>query len=170
MAKKPTAPKVAILMGSASDLEAMKKAAEVLAEHDVPHELRVLSAHRTPDRVREFVTGAEAAGFRVIIAGAGAAAHLAGAVAAHTILPVIGVPLGGSALNGLDALLATVQMPGGVPVATMAIGPSGAKNAGILAIEILALSDEALRARLVETRKKMASEAEQADHKVRSGG
>lgn len=162
--------KVAILMGSASDLDAMKKAAEVLAENGVPHEVRVLSAHRTPERVAEFARAAEANGFRVIIAGAGAAAHLAGAVAANTTLPVIGVPLAGSALNGLDALLATVQMPGGVPVATMAIGPAGAKNAAIFALQILAQSDEALRARLAEMRKRMAAEAEAADQKVRSGG
>lgn len=162
--------KVAILMGSASDLDAMRKAADVLAENGVPHEVRVLSAHRTPDRVAEFARTAEANGFRVIIAGAGAAAHLAGAVAANTTLPVIGVPLGGSALNGLDALLATVQMPGGIPVATMAIGPSGARNAAIFAVQILAQSDDALRAKLTDMRKRMASEAEAADQKVRSGG
>ncbi len=162
--------KVAVLMGSASDLDAMKKAAEVLAENGVMHEVRVLSAHRTPDAVAEFARSAEANGFKVIIAGAGAAAHLAGAVAANTTLPVIGVPLGGSALNGLDALLATVQMPGGVPVATMAIGPAGAKNAAIFALQILAQSDEAIRTRLVEMRKRMAAEAEAADRKVQSGG
>ncbi len=162
--------KVAILMGSASDLDAMKKAAEVLAENGVPHEVRVLSAHRTPEKVAEFARSAEANGFRVIIAGAGAAAHLAGAVAANTTLPVIGVPLAGSALNGLDALLATVQMPGGVPVATMAIGPSGAKNAAIFALQVLSLGDEALRARVAEMRKRLAAEAEAADQKVRSGG
>lgn len=162
--------KVAILMGSASDMDAMKKAAEVLAENGVPHEVRVLSAHRTPERVVEFARSAEANGIRVIIAGAGAAAHLAGVVAAHTTLPVLGVPLEGSALNGLDALLATVQMPGGVPVATMAIGPSGAKNAAIFAIQILAQSDETLRARLAEMRKRMAAEVEAADQKVRWSG
>lgn len=159
--------KVAILMGSASDLDAMKKAVEVLAENGVPHEVRVLSAHRTPERVAEFARSAEANGFKVIIAGAGAAAHLAGAVAANTTLPVIGVPLAGPALNGLDALLATVQMPGGVPVATMAIGPAGAKNAAIFALQILAQSDVAFRARLDEMRKRMAAEVEAADQKVR---
>ena len=137
---------VAILMGSQSDLPKMEKAAEVLKQFDIPHEVKVLSAHRLPARVAEYATGAEAKGIRVLIAGAGMANHLAGALAANTTLPVIGVPLSGSALNGVDALYSTVQMPKGVPVATVAI--DGAANAGTLAVEILALSDTALRGKL----------------------
>lgn len=144
------AAKVAILMGSQSDLSKMEKAEEVLKGFKVPCERHVLSAHRLPDRVAEYAKQAEERGLQVIIAGAGMANHLAGTVAAHCTLPVIGVPLSGSALNGADALYATVQMPRGVPVATVAI--DGAANAAYLAVEILSLNDEALRARLKKHR------------------
>ena len=143
--------RVAILMGSQTDLPKMEKAAEVLKMFEVPHEVKVLSAHRLPDRVAEYAKGAEQSGVRVLIAGAGMANHLAGALAANTTLPVIGVPLTGSALNGADALYSTVQMPKGIPVATVAI--DGAANAAFLAVEILALSDEPLKAKLKAHRK-----------------
>ena len=150
------AKKVAVLMGSASDQETMAAAEQALADCGVPYETHILSAHRTPDATTAFAIQAERRGFAVIIAGAGAAAHLAGSIAAHTTLPVIGVPLEGSPLKGLDALLSTVQMPGGVPVATVAIGAAGARNAGILAAEILALQDPAIRRRLKRLRRSMA--------------
>ena len=140
--------RVAILMGSQTDLPKMEKGAEILKAFGVPHEIKVLSAHRLPDRVAEYAKGAEQRGLQVLIAGAGMANHLAGALAANTTLPVIGVPLTGSALNGIDALYSTVQMPKGVPVATMAI--DGAANAAYLAVEILAVADESLRAKLKE--------------------
>ena len=142
---------VAILMGSQTDLPKMEKAAEILKQFGVPHEMKVLSAHRLPDKVAEFAKTAEERGIRVLIAGAGMANHLAGALAANTTLPVIGVPLTGSALNGQDALYATVQMPKGVPVATVAI--DGAANAGFLAVEILSLSDKTLSEKLKAHRK-----------------
>ncbi len=145
-AATPASARVGILMGSQSDLAKMEKAAEVLKTFRVTHEMRVLSAHRLPDRVAEYAKEAEARGIQVLIGGAGMANHLAGALAAHSTLPVIGVPLSGSALNGVDALYATVQMPKGVPVATVAI--DGAANAAYLAIEILALHDASLRERL----------------------
>jgi 5-(carboxyamino)imidazole ribonucleotide mutase len=138
-------PRVAILMGSASDWPTVKAAADVLDELGIGHEVRVMSAHRTPDRHRDFVTRAEERGFEVIIAAAGAAAHLAGVTAALTLLPVLGVPLEGSPLQGLDALLSTVQMPGGIPVGTLAIGKAGAKNAGLLAAAIIARKDPVVR-------------------------
>ncbi len=162
-ARKPAAKtrgrrvRVAILMGSASDWLAMKAAADVLDELGVGHEVRVMSAHRTPDRHRDFVTRAEERGIEVIIAGAGAAAHLAGVTAALTLLPVLGVPLEGSPLQGLDALLSTVQMPGGIPVATFAIGKAGAKNAGLFAAAILASKDPAVRAALAEFRREQTA-------------
>src|SRR5215472_9482718 len=146
-------PRVAILMGSASDWEVMKAAADVLDVLGVAHEVRVTSAHRTPDRHRAFVAAAEERGFEVIIAGAGGAAHLAGVTAALTLLPVLGVPIESSPLSGLDALLSTVQMPGGVPVGTLAIGRAGAKNAGLLAAAILARKDPALRMALAAFRR-----------------
>jgi 5-(carboxyamino)imidazole ribonucleotide mutase len=141
-------PLVGILMGSESDRPRMQGAGEVLGELGIPHEAHVMSAHRTPDRVAEYAETAASRGIRVLIAGAGMAAHLAGAVAARTLLPVIGVPLEGSPLGGLDALLSTVQMPPGVPVATVAVGPAGAKNAGYLAAQILALDHPEIRKRL----------------------
>ncbi len=144
---------VAILMGSKSDWPVMKQAADVLVEFGVSFEARVLSAHRTPRQTVLYIKEREASGTRVFIAGAGAAAHLAGACAALTVLPVIGVPLAATELNGLDALLATVQMPPGMPVATMAIGEMGAVNAGLLAISILATERNALREALVSRRR-----------------
>ncbi|MBI2324933.1 MAG: 5-(carboxyamino)imidazole ribonucleotide mutase [Chloroflexi bacterium] len=151
--------RVGIVMGSASDRPVMEHAANVLTELGVESEVKVLSAHRTPDALREWVTGLEPRGIKVIIAGAGAAAHLAGAVAGHTTLPVIGVPLVGptSIGGGLDALLSTVQMPRGVPVATVAVGEPGAANAGILAAQILATGDEELGKRVRAHRKAMAA-------------
>ena len=149
--------RVAILMGSASDWPAMKAAAEALDRIGIGHEARVISAHRTPDRHRDFVTRAEERGIEVIIAGAGAAAHLAGVTAALTTLPVLGVPLEGTPLQGLDALLSTVQMPGGIPVATFAIGKAGAKNAGLFAAAILARKDPEIREALAAFRREQTA-------------
>lgn len=158
MAKRTTKsakPLVAIIMGSKSDWETMRHAAETLAQFQVPHESRVLSAHRTPAALREFIEGAEGRGVQVIIAGAGGAAHLAGSAAALTLLPVLGVPVE-SKLNGLDSLLSTVQMPGGVPVGTLAIGRAGAVNAALLALQILSLSRPELREKLRRHRSEQA--------------
>jgi len=141
-------PLVAVIMGSKSDWDAMRAASDTLKEFGVPHESRVLSAHRTPDLAAEFSAGAEARGLEVIIAGAGGAAHLAGVTAAYTTLPVLGVPMESQALKGMDSLLSTVQMPAGVPVGTLAIGKAGAKNAALLAIAILANSRPDLRKKL----------------------
>jgi 5-(carboxyamino)imidazole ribonucleotide mutase len=152
----PKTARVAILMGSDSDLPAMAETAAVLRKLEVPFRLDVTSAHRSPERTSRIVNDAEADGVQVFVAGAGAAAHLAGVVAAHTIRPVLGVPLAASALNGIDALLATAQMPAGIPVGTLAIGKAGAANAGWLAAAILALSDESLARRIREQRKAMA--------------
>jgi len=138
-------PLAAILMGSRSDWEVMRHASETLNRFAIPHESRVLSAHRTPNATSEFVEGAEARGIEVILAGAGAAAHLAGVIAAHTTLPVLGIPLESGALRGMDSLLSTVQMPGGIPVATFAIGKPGAINAALFAISILAASRPELK-------------------------
>ncbi len=146
--------KVAIVMGSDSDLPVCEKAAEQLAKLNVPYTMHVLSAHRTPLQAAEFAQNARKEGYGVIIAAAGLAAHLAGAMAAGTVLPVIGIPVAGGALNGLDALLSTVQMPTGIPVATVAI--NGAANAGILAAEILAVHDDELTARLAALRERQA--------------
>ena len=151
-------PTVAILMGSDSDLPTMAECARVLEGYEVPYDIRVLSAHRSPEEAAAYAREAADRGLRVIIAGAGGAAHLAGAMAAHSTLPVIGVPLDSSPLGGFDALLATVQMPPGVPVAAVGVGLMGAKNAAHLAVAILALQDDALRARLHAKRKKMAEE------------
>jgi 5-(carboxyamino)imidazole ribonucleotide mutase len=145
-------PLVAVIMGSSSDWDTMKHAADVLAQFGVEHERHIVSAHRTPVWMAEFASGAEARGIEVIIAGAGGAAHLPGMVAAHTVLPVLGVPVQSAALQGLDSLLSIVQMPGGVPVGTLAIGKAGATNAGILAVSILANSRPELRARLRDFR------------------
>ena len=145
-------------MGSKSDWETMSQADAILTQFGVPHECRVLSAHRTPALTADYASTAASRGLEVIVAGAGGAAHLAGVVAAHTILPVIGVPMQSSALNGLDSLLSTVQMPKGIPVATLAIGPSGAANAGLLAVAILATSRPELRARLQAFRDKLAAD------------
>jgi len=143
-----TQPLVAVVMGSSSDWETMKHAVEMLERFDVPYEKHIVSAHRTPEWLAEFAGGAEGRGLHVIIAGAGGAAHLPGMVAAHTVLPVLGVPVQSAALQGLDSLLSIVQMPGGVPVATLAIGKPGATNAGLLAVSILATARPELRARL----------------------
>ncbi|HZU06053.1 MAG TPA: 5-(carboxyamino)imidazole ribonucleotide mutase [Chloroflexota bacterium] len=145
-------PLVAVIMGSKSDWETMRHAADVLAQFGVPHECRVVSAHRTPAWMAEFAAGAEARGIEVIIAGAGGAAHLPGMVAAHTLLPVLGVPVESHALHGLDSLLSIVQMPAGVPVGTLAIGRAGATNAALLAIAILANHRPALREKLRQYR------------------
>jgi 5-(carboxyamino)imidazole ribonucleotide mutase len=156
-ASESSASRVAILMGSKNDLEVMRHAAETLSKLGVPNEVRVISAHRTPERLHEFVRGAEARGFDVIIAGAGGAAHLAGVTASLTLLPVLGVPIDSSALRGMDALLATVQMPGGIPVGTLAIGKAGAINAALLAVAFLARTDPVLRERLAEFRREQAA-------------
>lgn len=146
---------VAILMGSRNDAEVMKAAAKILDEFGIGYEMRVLSAHRTPNETREYVEHAESRGIEVLIAGAGFAAHLAGALAAHTVLPVIGVPIDSSPLAGVDALYATVQMPSGIPVATMTIGRSGAKNAGLFAVQILSRKNPVLVDRLRDYRERM---------------
>lgn len=147
---------VAVLMGSDSDLPVMREATKVLDALGVAHEVRILSAHRTPEATRDFVNDAQSRGCAVFIAGAGLAAHLAGAVAAHTLRPVIGVPIDSGPLQGLDALLSTVQMPGGIPVATVAIGKAGARNAGYLAAQMLALSDDTLAQALASQRAEAA--------------
>lgn len=156
-------PTVSIVMGSQSDLETMNEAVKILDTFDIAHEVRVISAHRTPARAHEFGSTVEARGVKVIIAGAGKAAHLAGVMASLTTLPVVGVPMKTSDLGGLDSLLSTVQMPGGIPVATTAIGKAGAKNAGLLAVAMLALSDAALSAKLKDYRVTMSQEVAQAD-------
>jgi len=149
--------RVAVLMGSANDHEVMRPAEQVLAELGVACDVRVISAHRTPQRLVDFLAAAPGRGIEVVICGAGGAAHLAGVTAAHTLLPVLGVPIDSSPLQGLDALLATVQMPGGIPVGTLAIGKAGAKNAGLLAAAILALGDPPLRERLADWRRRQAA-------------
>lgn len=154
MPKPKSSPLVAIVMGSSSDWDTMCHCAEILDQLGVLHEAHVLSAHRTPDATADFARGAADRGIRVIIAGAGGAAHLAGVIAAYTWLPVLGVPIQSHALHGLDSLLSIAQMPGGIPVGTLAIGAPGAKNAGLLACSILALSDEKIRKNLATFRKK----------------
>lgn len=149
---------VAILMGSKSDAEVMKRAADILEDFGVDYEMRVLSAHRTPEDTRNFVLQAEERGIEVFIAGAGFAAHLAGVLAAHTVLPVIGVPIDSSPLKGVDALYSTVQMPGGIPVATMTIGKAGAKNAGLFAVQILSRKQPQLVEKLRKYRSDMREE------------
>ena len=149
--------RVAILMGSPNDYEEMKPAEEVLGKLGIETDVRVISAHRTPERLTRFLAGAEDAGIEVVICGAGGAAHLAGVTAAHTLLPVLGVPIQSSPLSGLDSLLSTVQMPGGIPVATFGIGRSGAKNAGLFAAAIIARHDAELRKRLEQYRAQEAS-------------
>ena len=161
-------PLVSILMGSDSDLSGMEEASKILDKFGVGHEVVVSSAHRSPERTRKYVVGASKRGIKILIAGAGAAAHLAGVVAAETTLPVIGVPIGSSALNGLDALLSTTQMPGGVSVAGMAIGKAGAKNAGILSVQILALNDKNLQKKLLQFKKDQAKAVEQKSRKLKS--
>lgn len=148
------APVVGVVMGSRSDWDTMQAATEVLSDFGVPHEAQVVSAHRTPAWLAEYATTADTRGLRVVIAGAGGAAHLPGMVAAQTILPVLGVPIQSKALKGLDSLLSIAQMPGGIPVATLAIGSAGARNAGLLAVSILAIHDAALAQKMRDFRQK----------------
>lgn len=161
-----TAPRVGIVMGSDSDLPVMRKAADMLKTFDVPFEIRVMSAHRTPELAHAYATTAHERGLKVLIAGAGVAAHLAGVLAASTPLPVLGVPINSGALQGLDALLATVQMPSGIPVATLAI--DGSKNAALLAVQILATHDDALRARFIAYKKAMVEQVEAKNARVQA--
>jgi 5-(carboxyamino)imidazole ribonucleotide mutase len=151
-------PLVGVIMGSKSDWDTMRAASEALIEFGVPHECQIVSAHRTPQWMAEYASGAEGRGLQVIIAGAGGAAHLPGMVASHTALPVLGVPVQSKALNGLDSLLSIVQMPAGVPVATLAIGTAGARNAGLLAIRILAATRPDLREKLRKFQEKQAAD------------
>ncbi len=167
MARKSPEPKVGILMGSDSDLEVMREAEKRLDYFGIPYETRILSAHRSPQKTPRYASSAAGRGIEVIIVGAGAAAHLAGVVAANTTVPVIGVPIDSSSLRGMDALLSTVQMPAGVPVATMAIGKAGAANAGIFAAEILASKNPQLSAKLTQLKKEMALSVEERDKKLR---
>lgn len=162
-----TKPLVSIVMGSDSDLEIMRAAAKALEGFGIAYEIDVTSAHRSPDRTAEFARRAADRGIRVIIAGAGGAAHLAGVIAAHTTVPVIGVPIP-SVLNGLDSLLATVQMPAGIPVATVAIGKAGATNAGILAAQILALSNPGLAKKMEAHKETLANGVDEKSRKLRS--
>jgi 5-(carboxyamino)imidazole ribonucleotide mutase len=161
-----TRPRVGIVMGSDSDLDVLREAIKVLDEIGIPHEVVVASAHRTPDQTRRYATRAESRGIRVLIAGAGGAAALPGFLASLTSLPIIGVPINSTPLNGLDSLLSIAQMPKGVPVATVAVGKWGAANAGILAAEILALSDARVKRRLAAYRKAMAAEVKQRSRRL----
>ena len=153
-------------MGSDSDFSIMEGASKVLEEFNIAHEVLVTSAHRTPERTRKYVQGAKRKGVQIFIAGAGGAAHLAGVIAAESTLPVIGVPINSTPLNGLDSLLSTAQMPGGIPVATVSIGKWGAKNAGLLAVQILALSNDKIASQLVKYRKQQAKAVEQKSKKL----
>src|SRR4051812_2523668 len=162
-------PSVLILMGSDSDAPVMQGAVDVLKEFGISNEMTVASAHRSPERVMRLVSEAPSRGVKVFIVGAGAAAHLAGVVAAHTILPVIGVPIDSSALKGLDALLSTVQMPPGVPVATVSIGKPGATNAGVLAAQILAVGDAAMAKKVEGYKQKLADKVEAAAARLQHG-
>src|SRR5664279_903253 len=163
--KKPI---VGIIMGSDSDLAIMEKAAEVLQEMGVPYEMDISSAHRLPDKTAEYAKSARDRGIEVVIAGAGGAAHLAGVIAAHTTLPVIGVPIPSTPLQGMDSLLATVQMPAGIPVATVAIGKPGATNAGILVAQILGLADAAIAKKLAAHKEKLARGVEEKSKKLKN--
>ncbi len=162
-------PLVGIVMGSASDHETLAKAEDVLREFGVPYEISVVSAHRMPEEMYEYAKSAVSRGLKLIIAGAGGAAHLPGMVSALTTLPVLGVPVESRALSGLDSLLSIVQMPGGVPTATFAIGPAGATNAGLFAVKVLALSDPALAAKVAAHRERLAAKAREGTAKVRAG-
>ena len=163
-----TRPLVSIVMGSDSDLEIMREAGKVLDEFGIDYEIDVTSAHRSPDRTADYARRAAGRGIRVIIAGAGGAAHLAGVIAAHTTLPIIGVPIPSTSLQGMDSLLATVQMPAGIPVATVAIGKPGATNAGILAAQVLALSDPAVAKRLAAHKEELTRGVEKTSKKLKS--
>jgi phosphoribosylaminoimidazole carboxylase PurE protein len=159
-------PVVGIIMGSDSDVEVMQEAARVLKQFEIPYEMGVYSAHRSPHRTADYVRSARDRGLKLIIAGAGASAHLAGVTAAETTLPVIGVPIGSSPLSGLDSLLSTVQMPPGVPVATMGVGRSGATNAAIFAVQVLALEDDTLMKRLTEYKHNLEKSVAEKSKKV----
>lgn len=161
-------PLVGVLMGSASDFDTVKPCLDALKEFEIPFEVRVLSAHRTPEKVTEYASGAASRGMKIMICAAGHAAHLAGAVAAQTALPVLGIPVASSDLSGVDSLYSTVQMPPGVPVATLAVGKGGAKNAGIFAAQILAVSDGAMRDRLVAFKNGLVDKAVAADRELQS--
>jgi 5-(carboxyamino)imidazole ribonucleotide mutase len=163
-----TKPLVSIVMGSDSDLEIMREAGKALEEFGIPYEIDVISAHRSPDRTADYARKAAGRGIRVIIAGAGGAAHLAGVIAAHTTLPVIGVPIPSTSLQGLDSLLATVQMPAGIPVATVAIGRSGAINAGILAAQIIGVADASIAKKLAIHKEKLARGVEEKSKKMKA--
>jgi phosphoribosylaminoimidazole carboxylase PurE protein len=160
-------PLVSIVMGSDSDLEIMREAGKALDDFGIAYEIDVTSAHRSPDRSADFAKKAAERGVKVIIAGAGGAAHLAGVIAAHTILPVIGVPIPSTSLNGMDSLLSTVQMPAGIPVATVAIGKPGATNAGILAAQMIGLSDESIAKKIHAHKEKLARGVEEKSKKLR---
>ena len=160
-------PLVSIVMGSDSDLDIMREAGKALDEFGIEYEIDVTSAHRSPDRTAEYARKASGRGIRVIIAGAGGAAHLAGVIAAHTTLPVIGVPIPATSLNGLDSLLATVQMPAGIPVATVAIGKPGATNAGILAAQILGVANDSVAKKLDAHKEKLANGVEEKSKKLK---
>jgi 5-(carboxyamino)imidazole ribonucleotide mutase len=160
-------PQVSIVMGSDSDLDIMREAGKALEEFGIQYEIDVTSAHRSPDRTADYARKAVGRGIKVIIAGAGGAAHLAGVIAAHTTLPVIGVPIPSTSLNGMDSLLATVQMPAGIPVATVAIGKPGATNAGILAAQIIGLASAAIDKKLTAHKEKLANGVEEKSKKLR---
>jgi phosphoribosylaminoimidazole carboxylase PurE protein len=160
-------PVVSIVMGSDSDLDIMREAAKALEDFGIAYEIDVTSAHRSPERTADFARKAASRGIRVIIAGAGGAAHLAGVIAAHTTLPVIGVPIPSTSLNGMDSLLATVQMPAGIPVATLAIGKAGATNAGILAAQILGLASESLARKLESLKETLVNSVEEKSRKLK---
>ncbi len=162
-------PLVGIIMGSDSDLPVMEEAEKVLNQFQVPYEVTISSAHRSPDRTHRYAISAEERGLKVIIVGAGAAAHLAGVIASETILPVIGVPIDSSPLKGMDSLLSTVQMPGGIPVATMGIGRAGARNAAILAVQILALNSPQMREALKGYKKRLEQEVEEQAKRIEKG-
>lgn len=166
MRKNGRSPLVSIVMGSESDLSIMEECKATLLRFEIPNEMRVISAHRNPEGIREYAMNAQARGIKIIIAAAGKAAHLAGVTASMTPLPVIGVPVTTSDLGGLDSLLSMVQMPGGVPVATVAIGKAGAKNSALLAIQILSLSDESLMKKFIAYKNNMASEVNAADARI----
>jgi phosphoribosylaminoimidazole carboxylase PurE protein len=163
-------PLVGIVMGSDSDIPVMEEAAKVLDSFGIGYEITITSAHRSPDKTREYIRSAEKRGIKIIIAGAGWAAHLAGVIAAETTMPVIGVPIDSSPLLGLDSILATLQMPSGIPVATMAVGKTGAKNAAILSVQILSVRDESLQKKLRAYKKKLADEVEEKDRNLKKVG
>lgn len=161
-------PRVLIIMGSDSDMPIMQESADVLKEFGIPYEITISSAHRSPERTVRIIKEAEGKGVEVIIAGAGGAAHLAGFIASHTLIPVIGVPIDSSPLKGIDALYSTLQMPSGIPVATMAIGKAGARNAGIFAAQILAIKDESIQKKLKEHRRMMAKDVEKKARNIKA--